>query len=609
MMEIERQYRDALNLRIRVLSIAVSVLMAVVAGGFWYVQIVRGVHYAELSENNRLRRLTIRAPRGVIYDRDGEPLVENTPSYNLLIDRSRSTDVESSLEFAAAVLGRSVADMGANLERARRQPDFQPVPVARDLTLAEVARLSAAALEHPEFEIDVGHLRLYRHGAQTAHVLGYLGEISEEELTANAAGNVDGDDRPRYRAGDLIGKKGVERIYDPALRGDDGERSVVVDSRGRLIQEFTRHESVPGTPIHLTLDLDLQQEAERLMRDKVGAVIALDARDGAVLAMVSSPAYDPNVFTRGIRPAEWQALLEDDNDPLQNRGIQNAHSPGSVFKVVMATAGLSEGVITPQTRVHCGGAVVFYGKRFRCWRPGGHGSVDVHKAIAQSCNVYFYTLGKALGIERISKWSRILGLGRPTGIELGGERSGVVPDEQWSARVRNHPWYPGETISVAIGQGAFNVTPIQMARAIAAIANGGRLVTPHLVRVRQPPPVEDLGIEPEVLATVRRAMGGVLEPGGTAHWSGRVDGLQYGGKTGTVQVVAGLIGVRPENQAWEQRNHAWFGSFAPLDDPQIVIVVFNEHGGAGSSGAAPIAAELYRFWFGLRSSEPPVTAG
>ena len=492
-LEVERQYRDDLNLRIQVLTVAVSVLLALVAGGYWYVQLVRGGHYRELAENNRLRRLAIRAPRGVIYDRSGKPLVENTPSYNLLIDRSRTGDLTASLSWAAGILHRPAEEMAANLERARRQPDFQPVPVARDLTLAEVARVSASALEHPEFEIDVGHLRLYRHGTQTAHVLGYLGEVSEDELEASAAANGSG---PHYRPGDLVGKKGVERIYDPALRGDDGERSVVVDSRGRLIQEFTRVESVPGTGIHLTLDLDLQQEAERLMRDKVGAVVALDPHDGSVLAMVSTPSYDPNAFARGIRPAEWQALLADDNDPLQNRAIQNSFSPGSVFKVVMATAGLAEGVITPHDRVFCNGSVTLYGNRFRCWRPGGHGSVDLAKAISQSCNVYFYQLGKSLGIERIAKWARKFGFGEPTGIELGGERRGLVPDEEWSTRVRHHPWYPGETISVAIGQGALSVTPLQMARAVAVIANGGDLVTPHVVRDRQPPPVEHLDVDP-----------------------------------------------------------------------------------------------------------------
>jgi len=598
-MEVQRQYRDQLNLRLRVLSWAVWLLLAVVASGFWYVQIVQGAYYGELSENNRLRRLAIDAPRGVIYDRDGEPLVENTPSYNLLIDRSRAEDVEASLAYAARILGRSEEEMAGQLEKAKRGPDYQPVPIARNLTLPQVARISSTALEHPEFEIDVGHLRLYRHGSQTAHLLGYLGEVNEQELELSKR-----DEGPEYEAGDMVGKKGIERIYDPALRGSDGQRAVVVDSRGRLIQEFTRKQAVPGEALHLTLDLDLQQAAERLMRDKVGAVVALDPKTGAVLAMVSSPSYDPNQFARGIQPEEWAALLEDENDPLQNRVIQNAFSPGSVFKMVMATAGLAEGAVGPNDRVYCGGSTVLYGNRFRCWKDGGHGSVDMQKAIAESCNVYFYKLGKTLGIEGIAHWARAFGLGRPTGIELGGERSGVVPDEAWSARVRNHPWYPGETISVAIGQGALSTTPLQMARAVAVVANGGYLVTPHLVmRPDEEIGREKLDVSPEILDRVRQAMGGVLKPGGTAYWTSRVEGLEYGGKTGTVQVVGGQLGVDHEDQEWALKNHAWFGSFAPLDDPQIVIVVFNEHGGAGSTGAAPIAADLYRTWFGLPGRE------
>lgn len=595
-MEVSRKYREDLNTRIQILSWAVVVLLVVVAGGFWYVQIVRGNHFRELAENNRLRRLAITAPRGVIYDRDGEPLVENTASYNLLLDGDRSEATDRSLDFAARVLDRPREELAANLQRGRRQGgDYQAVPIARDLTLAEVARISAVSHEYPEFEIEVGHLRLYRHGEQTAHVLGYLGEVGEQELERRDAS---------YKAGDLVGKKGIERIYDRSLRGIAGERAVVVDNRGRLMQEFARVDAHPGRPLHLTVDLDLQQEAERLMRGRVGAVVALDPRDGAILAMVSSPSYDPNLFARGIRAGEWRDLLADENDPLQNRVIQNAFSPGSVFKVIMATAGLAEGVIKPEDRVHCPGYAIHYGNRFRCWKPGGHGSVDLQDAIAESCNVYFYSLGKTLGIERIAKWSRDFGLGRATGLELGGEQPGVVPDPQWSLQARGHPWYPGETISVSIGQGALAATPLQIARAVAALANGGRLVTPHLVRGddEAPPPRErSLDVSPQILRTVRKGMGGVLQPGGTAYWTARIEGLDYGGKTGTVQVVSGVSDE--EDRPWKFRNHAWFASFAPLDDPQIVVVVFNEHGGSGSTGAAPIAADLYRAWFGLEEGK------
>ena len=589
-MEIQRQFRHQLNTRVRVLSVVVSTLLGSVAGGFWYVQLVQGGHYRELAENNRLRQLTIRAPRGAIYDRGGQLLVENTPSYRLLVDRSRSRDVDASLDFAAALLDRPRGELEENLERARRQPDYQPVPVARNLTLAQVAQLSALSLEHPEFEIEVGHLRLYRHGPQTAHVLGYLGEVSEEELAASGAAQ-------RYRAGDLVGKKGIERVFDGALRGDDGQRAVVVDSRGRLVQEFGRRDSSAGARLDLTIDLDLQQEAERLMRGKVGAIVALDPRDGAVLAMVSSPSYDPNLFARGIEPGEWRELIDNDNDPLQNRAIQNSHAPGSAFKMVMATAGLSEGVTTPHDRVFCNGSVTIYNHRFRCNRPSGHGSVNLAQAMAKSCNVYFYQLGKTLGIDRIERWARAFGFGDASGIELGNEKPGLVPGKAWSLRQRGQTWYPGETISVSIGQGALGVTPLQMARATAALANGGRLVTPHLVRGGAPRPAPRIAAAPATLAIVREAMAGVVEPGGTAYQTAGVPGLRWGGKTGTVQVAAGQIGVPHEQRPFRLRNHAWFVAFAPLDDPTLVVVVFNEHGGAGSTGAAPIAADLMRFWF------------
>jgi penicillin-binding protein 2 len=600
-MEIQRQFRNDLNGRVRVLSAIVSLLLGLVAGGFWWVQLVQGSHYRELAENNRLRRLTIRAPRGIIHDRQGQLLVENTPSYQLLVDRSRTEDVDASLDFAAELLGRPRAELEENLQRGRRQPDYQPVPVARNLTLTEVAQLSAQSLEHPEFEIDVGHLRLYRHGPQTAHVLGYLGEVSEAELARNGAA-------PQFKPGDLVGKKGIERHFDSVLRGDDGERMVIVDSRGRLMQENARDDAESGVDLTLTLDLGLQQEAERLMRDKVGSIVALDPRTGDVLAMVSSPSFDPNLFASGIQVADWQELLGNENDPLQNRAIQNFHSPGSAFKMVMATAGLSEGVIAPQDRVYCNGSVTLHNHKFRCGRLSGHGSVNLEQAMAKSCNVYFYQLGNKLGIDRIEKWAKAFGFGEATGIELDNEKAGLVPGKAWALNERGQAWYPGETISVSIGQGALGVTPLQMARATAAVANGGRLVTPHLLRSGQPLPEPRLPASAETLALVRQAMAGVVEPGGTAYLTAGIEGLRWGGKTGTVQVAAGQIGVPHEDRPFRLRNHAWFASFAPLEIPEIVVVVFNEHGGAGSTGAAPIASDLMRFWFERDGARPALVA-
>jgi penicillin-binding protein 2 len=404
---------------------------------------------------------------------------------------------------------------------------------------------------------------------------------------------------PRYRLGDLIGKKGVEQTYDSALRGGNGERAVVVDSRGMLVREYGRREADPGEPLRLTIDLDLQQAAERAMRGQVGAVVALDPRNGAIRAMVSNPSYDPNVFARGIRPAQWRELLEDEHDPLQNRAIQNAHPPGSVFKIFMAAAGLQEGVITPASRVHCSGGTTIYGRRFKCWRAGGHGSVDLRRALAQSCNVYFYLLGKELGIERIARYSKAFGLGERTGIELSGEVTGLVPSPEWSQRRRGHQWFPGETISVAIGQGLLNVTPIQVAASTAAIANGGRLVVPHLVEGRG----DDDGrgrvpVDPRHLEVVREGMHGVMSPGGTAYWRAHIEGIESAGKTGTAQVAGGLESDN-EDRPWRLRNHGWFTSFAPLDSPELVVVVLAEHGGGGSVAAAPVAKEVYMEYFDI----------
>ncbi len=587
-MKSVRAHRQELVGRVRLLSVAVATLLGLIAGGFWFVQIVRGGHYAELSENNRLRRLAVRAPRGLIYDRHGNTLVENIPSYSLLLDRSRSGDVPGSLAFAAAVLERPVERLAEELDRAHAVPDFEPVPVARNLTLAQVARLSAAGFEHPELEIEVAPLRFYRHGRQTAHVLGYIGQVSEADLEAAAGG---------LRSGDRVGKDGIEQTYDAELRGDDGERVVVVDSRGRTLEEHRREAAEPGRRLRLTLDLGLQQTAERLLRDRVGAVVALDPTDGAVRAMVSSPSYDPNAFARGLEPQQWQELLANPDDPLQNRALDNAYSPGSVFKIVMAAAGLAEKTIDPGSRVFCTGGTTIYGHRFACGRRGGHGWVDLRQALERSCNVYFYHLGQNLGIERVARWSRAFGLGSPTGVDLAGEKAGLVPDPEWSRRARNHPWYPGETISVAIGQGPLLVTPIQLARMVAAVANGGRLVTPHLVERGRTAAPEALPIGDALLVPVREGLTMVVNSAqGTAHWSAHSDVVEIAGKTGTVQVVgresyAG--GKRPD----EYENHAWFVSFAPAGRPELVVVVFVEHGASGSGGAAPIARALYEEYF------------
>jgi penicillin-binding protein 2 len=574
-----RERRESMATRIRVLSIVIGVALAGIAADYWLVQGLHGPEYRELADNNRLRRFPVRAPRGIVFDRDGRPLAENVPSYNLLLEPDASNDLQKSLAFAAAILVTDPEQLHRLLVAHRRERPVEPALVAENLTLAQVARFELAALEHPEFEIDVQQLRLYRHREQTAHVLGYLAEAGPQDLATG-----------RYQRGDMIGRRGIESQFENGLRGKDGERVVVVDSRGRAVDEFPPAQPTPGGNLRLAIDLDLQQTAQRLLQDKVGAVVALDPRNGEILALASAPSYDPNLFARRLRADDWTRLITNPNHPLQNRAIQNTMAPGSTFKPLMALAALAEGVVTPDTRFYCPGYGVFYGHPHRCWRPQGHGSVDMRSAIKNSCDVYFYNVGQRLGIERIARYSRKFGLGAVTGIDVPGEKAGLVPDAAWSRAVRKQPWYLGETISVAIGQGPILVSPLQMAVAMAAIANSGHRATPHLVKHQAPMPAVG-GIPDSAWVAVRQGMQAVVDSG--TGYAAHISGLTMGGKTGTAQVVAQRTRIRAEDLSYATRDHAWFVSFAPVENAQLVVVVFIEHGGHGASAAAPVAKGMY----------------
>ncbi len=586
MMEV-REHREDLVRRLPALRLSFLIVVVLVASCYWFVQVVHGTYYRERAENNRLRKAPIKAPRGLIYDREDRPLVENVPSYRLLINRSLSADVAGSVEFAAAILGRRSEDLERALAGPKGSSRFKPVLLAENLSLAEVARFSVEALEHPEFEIDVEHLRLYRHGPLTAHVLGYLGEASERELR-QAEGSL--------AAGDLVGRRGVEQSHDAILRGRDGERVVVVDSRGRLREEHGNRLSSSGRDVRLTLDLDLQQEAARYFADRVGAAVVLNPNTGEILAFVSAPSYNPNAFARRLERGEWGEIVNAPHNPLQNRVIQSVYSPGSVFKIVVAIAGLEEGIVDQNDRLFCTGATRIYNRRFRCWNSRGHGSVNLHQAIQKSCDVYFYHLGQKLGIEKIAEYARRLGLESATGIDLAGEKRGLVPDLDWSLNTRRTPWYPGETISVAIGQGPLLVTPLQLASLMATVANGGYRVQPHLVRGDSPPRHEPVATDLASLEVVRKALWAVVNDRGTGAVA-RLEGVDIAGKTGTVQVVEQKTWIDSGELPLEQRDHAWFGSYAPSDAAELVVVVFVEHGGKGSEQAAPLARILYEKYF------------
>jgi penicillin-binding protein 2 len=542
-----REHRDNLVRRLPVLQVALIVMMVLIGGSYWFVQVVHGDYYRAMAENNRLRNLPIEAPRGLIHDRHGRRLVENVPSYNLTIDPARADEVEESLRFAARVLERPQDELAALLERPNRTAPFKPVLIAEDLSLKQVAHFNAVALEHPEFEIDVRHL------------------------------------------------SGIEKRFDLHLRGEDGEQVVTVDSRGRLRAESGRRPARPGRRLDLTLDLELQEEAAVFFEEKVGSAVVMDPTTGELLALVSAPHYNPNLFARRLDREQWRQLVEAANDPLQNRALQNSYPPGSVFKIVVAVAGVSEGIARPSETVFCNGATTIYNRRFRCWRRAGHGRVDLREAIKESCDVYFYQLGQKLGIERIAAYARRFGLGAPTGLDAVGEKPGLVPDPEWSLRARGDRWYPGETISVAIGQGPLLVTPLQVAGLMATVVNGGQRVVPHLARGRTPPTVAS-GLDPDALARVREALRAVVEERATGA-AARVPGLMVGGKTGTAQVVRQKTWVESKDLPYELRDHAWFASFASDGQRQLVAVIFVEHGGRGSTAAAPLAKLLYETYF------------
>ncbi|MEL7058725.1 MAG: penicillin-binding protein 2 [Acidobacteriota bacterium] len=581
--------RAELAARVAGLSNLLRVALVVVAIGYWMVQVARGEHYRALAEDNRLREVSIEASRGLLRDRADRALTENVPSYGLWVDGTRIKDGASTLAFVESVLDGPPDELSERAAAADRSP--RPVRLASGLSLEELSRIAVRQLEHPELEVRAEHRRLYRYAHQTAHLLGYLGEVDSAQIARSGSS---------YRGGDQVGKRGLERQYEASLRGTRGEQVVVVDSHGQTVNELGREPALPGVDLVTTLDLDLQQEAARQLEGKVGAIVAMDPRTGGILAMVSAPSFDPNLFARGLSRDDWKALTHDPRKPLQNRAIQNTYPPGSVFKIVMAAAGLELNQLDPAERVFCGGWSRIYGHRYRCHNAAGHGWVDLEGALRESCNVYFHQLGQRLGIDIIADFSHRFGFGARTGIDLPGEKAGLVPSSAWSLEARGTRWYPGETISVATGQGPILVTPLQVATMLSAVATGGALPTPHLVGGPSPGGLPD--IEPRHLERIRDALWSVVEhPRGTGRAADLAE-LEIAGKTGTAQVVRQETWTSNDELAAEHRDHAWFASFAPVDDPQLVVVVFVEHGGGGSKAAAPLARALYAKYFGIASS-------
>ena len=596
--------RRRLSGRLAVLQYLVIALFGALLVSFCVLQVVQHEKYEEMAENNHQRTLPLRAPRGVVFDRDGRVLVENRHSFGISIVREHTRDLNRTVRLLSEVLGIEEARIREIVERHRREPSYRPIPIVQDATLAQVAAVTARRLdsELPDVVVEPVPTRRYPERL-AAHLFGYVGEVSDAQLA----------DSEELKSGDVVGQAGIEKVYNAVLMGEDGARRVVVNSVGREIRTLEQAEPTEGKRLQLTIDADVQKAVEDAFGATPfnGAAVVLDPRDGGVLAFASLPAYDPNAFAAGIDRQTWNALNADDLRPLNDRAIQGTYSPGSTFKMAVGLAGLEEGVITPETSVYCPGHANFYGRSFKCWKRGGHGAVNLARAIEQSCDVYFYTVGNQLGVDRIHKWATALGLGVKSGIDLPNEKQGLVPSTEWKLERLKEKWYAGETISVAIGQGQVSVTPISLAVYAATLANGGSRVTPHLLRavdegagwqpVTPPAPTPVIDISPEKMQAIRDGMWRVVNAGGTGGRA-RIEGKDVAGKTGTAQVIsnAGRMAARTNRNL---RDHGWFVFFAPRDNPTIAGVVFAEHGIHGGN-AVRIARHVLATYFAKQDGLP-----
>ncbi len=600
--------RRSLTMRLSVLQGSVAAAFALLAVGFWVFQIAQHEKFREMAENNQQRRLPLPAPRGVLLDRAGKVLVENQDTRNIALVREQTKNVGDVLHTLAEATGIPEAQLHETLNRRRREPTYRPIVLIENATPEQYIAVMARRLELPGIISQDVPARRYPASEMAAHLFGYVGEVTMAQMQ-----------RPDYdgiEPGSIVGQAGVELAYNKMLMGTDGTKTVVVNSVGREIKQLEMQLPTTGHPLQLTLDADLQKATEDAYTAAGfnGAAVVVDPSNGEVLAFTSRPAYDPNEFAAGIKPAAWNALTSDNLKPLQNRALQSRYPPGSTFKPAVGLAGLEEGVIDPNFTVHCSGSANFYGRNFACWKKGGHGSVNLKTAIEQSCDVYFYTVGNMLGIDRINKWATLLGLGVKSNIDLPNEQVGLVPSSQWKLETRHEKWYAGETISVAIGQGQVNVTPVSMAVYAATLANGGTRITPHIIKAAddgsglkplpEPAPQSKIDVSAEKLEAIRQGMWGVVNGGGTGGRA-RVEGHDVCGKTGTAQVVSNANRrlLQAKYKDVDYRDNGWFIFFAPRDHPTVAGVVFLEHGLHGPN-AASVAHHILATYFAKVDGKP-----
>lgn len=572
----------------------VGILFSIILGRLMYMQVIKGEYYAGLSRNNRIRIMGIRAPRGRILDRNGIVLADNRPSYDLIAIPNDIPNIHYVTSKLSRLIGLDPKEAAKKIRKGKRRP-YTPVYLARDITFENMARVESETYELPGISIDPSTERDYVYKDLACHVLGFVGEISKKELDAHRG-------EKKYAIGDLIGKSGIELECEDELRGKKGKKIFEVDAIGRRQKVLEESIPTPGKDVMLTIDKRLQVIASDALRDRTGAVVAIVPSTGEVLAMVSKPGFDTNMFLGPIAPEVWQKVVNDPMHPLENRALRGQYPPGSIFKIFVALAGLTDNVIDPSKEIFCPGYFDLGSKRFLCWKRQGHGDVNLKRAIIESCDVYFYHLGKDLGIDRIKAFANILGLGRPTGIELPNEVSGLIPSQGWKLRRFHRPWQKGETLITAIGQGYVLVTPLQIAKAMSAVVNGGFLYTPRILASDSPRLEKQLPVPRSYLDIIKGAMRGVVED---PHGTGRIvrdPMFSIGGKTGTAQVVRKIVSKRSDEKdiPYRYRDHAWFVGFSPVENPEILVVAVVEHGGHGGSIAGPVVKDVIKGYYFIK---------
>ena len=577
----------------------------------WHLQIIKGAFFRERSENNRLRTVYVHPPRGLILDRNGQLLVRNRPSFNVDLVIEDSPNPTETITTLAEIVGQDPAPLLEKLSRQGKRLKYEPKLILRDVSRDDVAKISAQRHRLPGIIISVVPARDYVNGELAAHLIGYIREITGEQLKNPLYSG--------YRMGDLIGQSGVEARYERYLQGERGSQAVIVNASGNKIGEAYEHLALSGSDVVLTIDRRLQEIADKSLEGKKGAIVAMNPKTGDILALAAAPRFSPSVFTSEMSRDTWVDLIEGKDHKLTNRVTQGVYPPGSVFKIFVAAAALAEGVTTPNEKVRCPGYLKFGSRRFHCHKHSGHGPVNMFEAIVQSCDVYFYTIGQRLGVDRIHKYAHdFFEFGEPTGVDIGDESAGLIPSTAWKAKYFRNPadkkWYPGETLPVSIGQGAITTTPLQVARGVSAMVNGGKVLKPRVIRrvvasdgrvleeePKDPEVIRTVDIDPSIFVAMNKAMVGVVEdPRGTGHKAAlpKIYAISVGGKTGTAQVASKESGVKDD-------DHAWFAGYAPADDPQIVVAAILENAGHGGAMAAPLVQDIFAAYFGIPDEPPP----